>query len=185
MEAIYIVGILLALVVAFFAYHWYVRTSSKNAGGVRKNGSRVNRAASPAEPASATVAPVSSDATAAPESLPQVSGQTEADLTAKEPIQRRNDPPQQLGIGADAQAPANFHDNLRHPEQLFHQPSGPAAVPSMTISDVPGGRAAMTSTPLDGNQQQFGPESAQNGGAFIGNSVFAFDGMEPTEFTAF
>jgi hypothetical protein len=60
----------------------------------------------------------------------------------------------------------------------------------MQVTDVPSGRASMMSTPLGpvpagAGQQGFSPEMAQNGGAFLGNSVFAYDGMEPTGFTAF
>jgi hypothetical protein len=85
----------------------------------------------------------------------------------------------------DGLGPAKFQENLRHPEQLFHQPAGQTVHPSMTISDVPSGRAAQASTPLSENQQSFSPEYAQNGGAMVGNSVFAFDGMEPTGFSSF
>jgi len=63
-------------------------------------------------------------------------------------------------------------------------------VPSMHVTDVPSGRASPDATPMGpaptgAGQQGFNPEMAQNGGAFLGNSVFAFDGMEPTGFTSF
>jgi hypothetical protein len=38
---------------------------------------------------------------------------------------------------------------------------------------------------MGGNQQAFTPEMAQNGGALVGTSMFAFDGMEPTDFSSF
>jgi cytoskeletal protein RodZ len=180
MEAIHVVGLILVLVVGFFAYQWWSRRQTSGAAsGARRSPMKVNRAAMTPEP------PASEVHESAAEEPPNVPGQTAAELAAKEPIQRRNPPPQQEGIGPDAQAPANFGEHLRHPEQLFHQPQGDTAVPTMTVSDVPAGRASTASTPLSGNQQQFGPESAQNGGAFIGESVFAFDGMEPSGFSAF
>jgi hypothetical protein len=102
-----------------------------------------------------------------------------------EPVQRRVQPSQQQPVGHEGHGPAQFESNLTHPEQMFHQPQGQQAVPTMKISDVPGGRAAAQSTPLSGNQQAFSPEMAQNGGALGGNSLFAYDGMEPTGFAAF
>jgi hypothetical protein len=88
------------------------------------------------------------------------------------------------------EAPAQFDQHLRHPEQLFHQPSGESLTPTLQVSDLGSGRAAVQSTPLGpapsgAGQQGFSPEMAQNGGAFIGSSVFAFDGMEPVGFTSF
>jgi hypothetical protein len=43
----------------------------------------------------------------------------------------------------------------------------------------------MTVSPQGASQQMFSPEMAQNGGAFIGNSVFAFDGEEGNVLTSF
>jgi chorismate mutase/prephenate dehydratase len=62
-------------------------------------------------------------------------------------------------------------------EQVAREPQGAAAVPTMKVSDVESGRSAAASTPLAGNQQAFSPEMAQNGGALVGNTMFAFDGM--------
>ena len=109
-------------------------------------------------------------------------------MRTKEPNQRREPSSQQMPALSSGEAPANFDQHLRHPEQLFHQPGQQA--PTLQVSDVPSGRASMESTPMGpaptgSGQQGFSPEMAQNGGALIGNSVFAFDGMEPTEFTAF
>jgi hypothetical protein len=90
---------------------------------------------------------------------------------------------------ANGEAPAQFEQHLRHPEQLFHQPGNQGQV-----TDVASGRASEVSTALGPvpvgsvgpmGQQGFSPEMAQNGGAFLGNSVFAYDGMEPTGFTSF
>jgi len=76
-------------------------------------------------------------------------------------------------------------DNLRHPEALFHQPA-PAAPGAAIAGDVAAGRASgVSTTGLAGGSQGFGPEMAQNGGAVVGHSVFAFDGMEPTGFASF
>jgi len=182
MEVIHIIGLLLVLVVAFFAYQWWSRRSQRPG---KKPSQKVNRAAEEALQQTAGTGSNTTAPASEPERLPHVPGQTEEELTAKEPLQRRQPPPQQEGIGPDAQAPAEFRENLRHPEQLFHQPQEDTAIPTMTISDVPAGRSSVTSTPLSGNQQQFGPETAQNGSAFIGDSVFAFDGMEPSGFSSF
>ncbi len=114
--------------------------------------------------------------------MPVVAGQTEQELKTKEPVQSRQRVITQEPVTYEGEAPANFQDTLRHPEQSFHQP-GPASA-GLGV-DVSAGRAAAQSTPLSGHQQGFSPEMAQNGGALIGNSMFAYDGMEPTEFTAF
>jgi hypothetical protein len=102
---------------------------------------------------------------------------------AKEPVQERRIGGTQEPVMYDGVGPSNFGDNLRHPENLFHQPQ--AGEGMMPQSDVASGRAAVQSTPLTGQQQPFSPEMAQNGGALIGNSMFAYDGMEPTTFSAF
>lgn len=177
MDYTLVIGLLVVLVVGFFAYQWM----SKRPVPVRR--------ASP-------VAPTSDDKLASarsddvkPERFPEIVGQTEKEALTKEPIQRREPSSQQEPVFNDGEAPAQFDEHLRHPEQLFHQPSAQSA-PTMQVTDVPSGRASMTSTPLGpvpvgSGQQGFAPEMAQNGGAFIGNSVFAYDGMEPTDFTSF
>jgi hypothetical protein len=177
-----VIGLLVVLVVGFFAFQWM----SKRPAMTRV--STTARVPAPATVATTTeVAPV----TAGPpkeETYPQIAGQTKAEALMKEPIQRREPSSQQVPALNNGDAPAQFDQHLRHPEQLFHQ-SG-QQIPSMQVTDVPSGRASMNSTPLGpapagAGQQGFSPEMAQNGGAFLGNSVFAFDGMEPTGFTSF
>ena len=114
------------------------------------------------------------------EKFPTIAGQTPAEALTKEPIQRRELSSQQTPVLANGEAPAQFDQHLRHPEQLFHQPG-----PKGQVTDVASGRASEMSTPGPIGQQGFSPEMAQNGGAFLGNSVFAYDGMEPTGFTSF
>jgi hypothetical protein len=175
MDTMLILGIVVALVVCFFAFQWWSASQRKSAVAAAKK----------AIPAPSSIEPV----VAAPvkaiiqeEKMPAVTGQTEADMRAKEPVQRHVPVTQQVPVTYEGDAPAQFKDTLRRPEQSFHQP---APAPTLQISDVPSGRAAAGSTPLDGHQQAFVPEMAQNGGALIGNSVFAYDGMEPTDFSSF
>jgi len=174
MDYTLVIALIVLLVVGFFAYQWMSKRPARRA---------VPRPqpAGGSEPASLSSAPPKE------EQFPQISGQTQQEALMKEPIQRREPSSQQQPALNDGQAPAQFDQHLRHPEQLFHQPQGS---PTMQVTDVPSGRASMTSTPLGpvpvgAGQQGFSPEMAQNGGAFLGNSVFAYDGMEPTGFTAF
>ncbi len=173
MDTPVIVGLLVIVVVAFFAYQWYAaagRRAVKSAKFV-----------APAAPV-AEVAPAPMNPVIAEEKMPVVAGQTEQDLKAKEPAQSRKQVVTQEPVTYEGEAPANFQDTLRHPEQSFHQPATP---PAGLGVDVSAGRAAAQSTPLSGHQQGFSPEMAQNGGALIGNGMFAYDGMEPTEFSSF
>jgi len=181
MDYTLVIGLIVVLVVGFFAYQWMSKRPA----------ARMTRlaAARPLSAASATSEPASlSNAPQKEEQYPQITGQTQQEALTKEPIQRREPSSQQQPALNDGQAPAQFDQHLRHPEQLFHQPQGGG--PTMQVTDVPSGRASMTSTPLGpvpagAGQQGFSPEMAQNGGAFLGQSVFAYDGMEPTGFTAF
>ena len=115
-----------------------------------------------------------------------MAGQTAEELKAKEPAQSRRPVVTQEPATYEGEAPADFQDTLRHPEQSFHQPAPvmPSAAGLQAV-DVPAGRAGVQSTPLSGHQQGFSPEMAQNGGALVGGGMFAYDGMEPTEFSAF
>ena len=168
-----ILGIVVALVVCFFAFQWWSASQRKAAVAAAK---KVIPAPTTTEPVvAAPVKPIIQE-----EKMPAVTGQTEADMRAKEPVQRPVPVTQQVPVTYEGDAPAQFKDTLRRPEQSFHQPA-----PTLQISDVPSGRAANDSTPLGGHQQAFAPEMAQNGGALIGNSVFAYDGMEPTDFSSF
>jgi hypothetical protein len=181
MDVPLVIGLLVVLVVGFFAFQWM----SKRPAMTRV--STTVRAPAPVTVAATEAAPVNAGPPKE-EAYPQIAGQTQAEALMKEPIQRREPSSQQVPALNNGDAPAQFDQHLRHPEQLFHQPG--QQVPSMQVNEVNSGRASMNSTPLGpapagAGQQGFSPEMAQNGGAFLGNSVFAFDGMEPTGFTSF
>jgi hypothetical protein len=175
MDTTLIIGIVVALVVCFFAFQWWSASQRKAATAAAKRPLPVPSSVEPV-----VAAPVKT--VIQEEKMPAVTGQTEEDLRAKEPAQRPVPATRQVPVTYEGNAPAQFKDTLRRPEQSFHQP---APAPTLQISDVPSGRAAAGSTPLDSHQQAFTPEMAQNGGALIGNSVFAYDGMEPTDFSSF
>ena len=186
MDYTLVIGLVVALVVGFFAYQWMSkRPSMKPRPGSVSGGRPV------AAPTSLTDTPAPvSNAPPKEENFPQIAGQTQQEALTKEPNQRREPSSRQEPALNDGQAPAQFDQHLRHPEQLFHQPNQKTVNPSMHVSDVPSGRGAVDSTPMGpppagAGQQGFSPEMAQNGAAFLGNSVFAFDGMEPTGFTSF
>ena len=194
MDTSMLVGIVLIVVVAFFAWQWWTAAGRKTLGGMggRKTGAAnlVGTAGignvgsggpSANAPAPLTTAPPKE------ERLPEVAGQSEAELRAKEPVQSRAPVVSEMPVTADNLGPPTIPDTLRHPEQSFHQPA--ARAPTMSVSDVPAGRAGTPGLAVApaaaGGAQMFAPEMAQNGGPMIGNSVFAFDGMEPTGFAAF
>lgn len=192
-----LVGLVLIMVVAFFAWQWWSAAGRKTLGGGRKTNSAAGLLGTAAtgsigsggpaanaagtEPAPLTTAPPKE------EKYPVVAGQSEAELRAKEPVQARTAPVSEMPVTPDNLGPPSIPETLRHPEQSFHQPA--AKVPSMTVSDVPAGRAGTPGLAVApaaaGGAQMFAPEMAQNGGPVIGSSVFAFDGMEPTGFAAF
>ena len=182
MDYTLVIGLLVVLVVGFFAYQWMVK---------RPVARPPSRPLMPSAAAGGTGESAATMSSAPPkeEKFPVITGQTKAETLTKEPDQRREPSSNQQPVLHDGQAPAQFDQHLRHPEQLFHQPNANAS-PSLEVVDVPSGRAAVAATPLGpvpvgAGQQGFNPEMAQNGGAFLGNSVFAFDGMEPTGFTSF
>jgi len=176
-----VIGIVVVLVVGFFAYQWMSKRPAM-VGGMRRPRVSVPKAA-PAE--SNETAPMSSEeGHQSPEQYPEIAGQTQGEARAKDPLQRRVPSSQQEPAMSDGSAPAQFAEHVRHPEQVFNQ-ARPSSNPQMVVSEVNSGRAGHQSAPMGGNQQQFSPEMAQNGGAMLGNSVFAFDGMEPVGFTAF
>lgn len=174
MDTKVIIGIVAAVVVVFFAYQWWAYA--------KRSAPLPYRNLLPPQPHLQPQPPPPQSPPPQPLPMPQVDGQTEADMRAKEPLQQRVPPSQQQPI--DGMGPAQFDSNLRHPEQLFHQPQGATAHPTMNISDIGAGRASTASTPLNAQQQPFSPEMAMNGGAIIGNSVFAYDGAESTNFAA-
>ncbi len=172
-----VIGLVLVLVVAFFAFQWW---SASKRPLKKATPAIVPAIAGMATGAAPLIEPLKE------EKYPAVAGQTEAEMRTKEPTQRPVPVTQQQPASEDGKAPANFQDTLRRPEQSFHQPA--AQVPSLTVTDVPSGRASQIVAPANivaAQQQPFGPDMAQNGGALIGNSVFAYDGMEADTLTAF
>lgn len=180
MDYTFVIGIVVVLVVGFFAYQW-ISKRPVMAAGIRR------RAPLPMPPPEAPAAPVSKQqdqGQVSDDKYPEIAGQTRQESLTKEPLQRRQPSSQQEPAMHDGSSPAQFAEHLRHPEQVFHQ-STPSTNPAMVVTEVNAGRAGHQSAPMGGNQQQFSPEMAQNGGALLGASVFAYDGMEPTGFTAF
>jgi hypothetical protein len=180
MDTPVLVGLVLFIVVGFFAWQWWSRTQS-----IAQRGPAKKAMLEPAPPATPQVnlAAATPEPPTQEQKYPVVAGQSEQDLRAKEPIQEARPANPKIPVDhMNTMSPAPVEENLRHPEQLFHQPTPVQEIPN---SDVDAGRASMIATPGAGNVQQFTPEMAQNGGALIGNSVFAFDGMEPTGFAAF
>ena len=107
--------------------------------------------------------------------LPEIVGQTEADIMNPDPVQQkppayRYNKPQARDVHAgDPYMEAEFGDNLRHPESMFEarEPQQSSYITnsqlgSHTIS--PGGHNAIT----------YESENAQNAGEFM-RGIFAFD----------
>jgi hypothetical protein len=182
MELQMVIGLILVLIVGFFSYQWFSASSRRGiVGGSKKPVVNGLVGGSDALLGSATPLPP------VEEKIPEVAGQTKEELMTPEPNQRPIPVMTQEAVTADGQAPADFQDTLRRPEQSFHKPS---AVPSM-VDEVAAGRAGPATTavisggtPMMGQSQGFSPEMAQNGGAIVGG-VFAYDGMEPTGFADF
>jgi hypothetical protein len=208
MDTSLVIGLVVLVVVGFFAYQWWSKSGRRITGGSRRIQQQAAMAPAPtkdvtgagtggagvpgnvlaaaqADAGADTASPMRAPVPDTKATYPPVPGQTEEELRAPEPLQRRaaGGPPQ--GVGHESYGPVPTPENLRHPEAVFHQPTAATATPSMTVSDLPSGRAGAQSTPLTGHQQAFSPEMAQNGGALVGNTMFAFDGMEPTGFAAF
>ena len=176
MDTRLVIGMIVVVVVGFFAFQWWSAAATRSA-------KKVTIVTPTPTPVVETIAPLNEPVKE--ERQPQIDGQTINETNAKEPVQRPIPATNQQPVTYEGDAPAKFVNNLRRPEQAFHQPTGPEAHPTLQMTDLPSGRAATVSSPMGGHQQAFSPEMAQNGGAMIGNSVFAYDGMEPTEFTAF
>jgi len=156
-----LVGLVL-VVVGFFAYQWFNLASTKKVK-TRTPGLRPSPPPSQGQDMDATPAAVP---------YPEVAGQSEEDLRQKEPLQRPSPPSNQQPVTSDGKAPADFKENLRKPEQSFHE-----VAPTLKVSDV-------TGRTVETNGSGFNPEIAQNSGPLEGN-IFAFDGMEPTGFATF
>lgn len=86
---------------------------------------------------------------------------------------------------SESYQPSNFGDETRNPEKLF----GPAPLPTVTDIAQASGIASSQLSPFQPAVEQFNPENAQNGGAFIKTSeesgIFAFDKDMPTNYAAF
>jgi hypothetical protein len=167
-----LISLLALFVVLFFGYQWW--------SVAKKTVTPVAQTRPVAEPLTGGDLAASRAMEVVPQPLPELPGRTEQDLKRKEPVQERRIGGQAQPVTDEGHGPAQFEDNLRHPENLFHQPQQ-----SEITSDQASGRAAAQSAPLTVHQQPFSPEFAQNGGALIGDSMFAYDGMEPTTFSSF
>jgi hypothetical protein len=131
MDYTLVLGLLVLLIVGFFGYQWMSKLQVKKAPGKK-------------------VAMVSGPV--AEEKYPEIDGQTTEEAKTKEPNQRREPSSQQQPVDNAGNAPAQFDQHLRHPEQAFHQEG----------------------------QQHGNPSSnaAQNDGPVLGTPLFAFNGME-------
>ena len=116
---------------------------------------------------------------------PSVPGQTEEDLRATDPIQatapaHRYQPPGPKDPHAGpAHEPAEFGDNLRHPEGAFEMRSAPR---NDYIAES--GLGSHVSSPGGNSAIGYSSETAQNAGEFM-KGIFAFDGsMEGTAYSA-
>lgn len=166
-----IVVVSLVCIVGFFGFQWY-------------QAAQKGKVAKIVRPVREPMAPMAEPAPVPKLKLPEVPGQTEQELRAKEPLQRTDAPTPQKPVGPEARSVPAFDDNLRRPEQSFHAPQQQQAPPN---SDVAAGRAGPGSSgnPAASHIQNFSPEMAQNGGPVVGSTVFAFDGAEPTGYASF
>lgn len=132
MDYTLVLGLLVILVVGFFGYQWMSKLQVKKAPGKK---------------AAMASGPV------VEEEYPDIPGQTTEEAKTKEPNQRREPSSQQQPVDNAGNAPAQFDQHLRHPEQVFHQ---------------------------EGQQHgsQHGSNAAQNDGPLLGTPLFAFNGME-------
>jgi hypothetical protein len=163
LDTSFILGLLVVIIVGFFAYQWMIRRST----------TVLRPSTKPSDPSPG------GKAVAQAVVAEQITGQTAQETAGKEPLQRTEQGQQQpIQTSSFPNAsPAQFTQNLRHPEQAFHQPSGLAANPQFPqTSDIASGRAGLQAQVGPG-QQGFSPEMAQNGGLLMGHSVMAFDSM--------
>lgn len=163
LDTSFILGLLVVIIVGFFAYQWMIRRATTVLRPTTK----------PLEPSPG------SKAVAQAVVAEQITGQSAQETGGKEPLQRTDQGQQQpvQTAGFPSASPAQFTQNLRHPEQAFHQPTGLAANPQFgQTSDVASGRAGPQAQ-VGAGQQGFSPEMAQNGGLLMGHSVMAFDSM--------
>jgi hypothetical protein len=85
----------------------------------------------------------------------------------------------------DSYQSSSFGDESRNPEKLF----GPAPLPTVTDIAQASGVASSQLSPFQPAVEQFNPETAQNGGAWIKtgdeSGIFAFDKDMPTNYASF
>lgn len=101
MDYTLVLGLLVLLIVGFFGYQWMSKLQVKKAPG--------KKAAMTSGPAPEA------------EEYPEINGQTTGEAKTKEPNQRREPSSQQQPVDNEGNAPAQFDQHLRHPEQAFHQ----------------------------------------------------------------
>lgn len=113
-----------------------------------------------------------------PNQMPHVSGQTEEDLRAPEPLQAT--PPSVQYDIPEATDPLNkiaymsseFGSNLRHPEQMMERHPG-IGMGNVVAAQI----GSEQSGPGGNNAAGYAPEMAQNGGEFMAG-ISAFDTSE-------
>jgi hypothetical protein len=116
---------------------------------------------------------------------PSVPGQTEEDLRSTDPVQatapayRYNSPGPKDPHAGPAYEPAEFGDNMRHPEGAFEM-RAPATDGYIAAS----GMGSHVSSPGGNSAVGYSSETAQNAGEFM-KGIFAFDGsVEGTAYSA-
>lgn len=132
--------------------------------------------------------------------MPEIPGQSEEEVRAPEPTQRRvrrapAEEPEPTEPVPQRQEEAGFTEDLRHPEASFQpHPFNNRSVPDLAEGGrigplrgavpVDSGVASKVSSPgLGGDQQAFESDMAQNGGEWL-KGTFAFDSREPSGFSA-
>ena len=119
MDTRIVLGVVALFVVLFFGYQWWATSRRRSS----KEGMRQDATKEPA-PAAVIQPVVTASASSAPpvaEPLPEMPGRTQEEIMAKEPVQQRRIGGQQEPVTDDGLGSAQFGDNLRHPENLFHQ----------------------------------------------------------------
>ena len=113
-----------------------------------------------------------------PNQMPHVSGQTEEDLRAPEPLQAtprsvQYDIPESTDpLNKTAYMSAEFGSNLRHPEQMMERHPG-IGMGNVVAAQIGSERSG----PGGNNAAGYAPEMAQNGGEFMAG-ISAFDTSE-------
>ncbi len=198
----WIVLLLILGVFAFFGYHIFQASSSKDIAAPFNNAatmiqypeisravSKMDNDASPRlsiqEETEEEYEPVVHKQNPIPNKLPSVPAQTEEDLRAVQPNMAT--PPATQYETPDAVDPLNrnaymdaeFGSNLRHPEQMIEMR------PAMGMGGVvPSGLGSENSSPGGNRAAGYAPEMAQNGGEFM-QGINAFDLSEGAGYSMF